>query len=210
MGIYYISLGHLLHFTWAIWMSAVSGVLEGDALPTLQGFIGACGQLICLRSGWQDRSMWCHTAISHRVLFMSYTHAYHCGLSNHVNIALPQPSYCLYCFSAEDMSQGCSPLSFWTFLPGSLPSFTLLALFTPPFYVVVPKKAGQGWSSSQSQNLTLFRQRNMSPRCTREPYLLNNISSWPFKTQSNLALHTAYFLNWKASESRTSAQNMQI
>lgn len=36
--------------------------------------------------------------------------------------------------------------------------------------------------------------------------LLHNISSRPFKIQSSLAVHTAYFLSWKASESKNVGQ----
>ena len=40
MGIYYISLGHLLHFTWALWMSAISRGSRKRCLTHSAGFRG--------------------------------------------------------------------------------------------------------------------------------------------------------------------------
>lgn len=137
----------------------------------------ACSQ------GWQNRIVRCHTAIRHRAHVVPHTCLSRWAAWPH-QYRLP-PSYCPSCSSAKDVCQDCSPLSFWTSLLGSLPVSPLLAALTPPFHVAVPKKTGHSGTrltlpfSPQSHFL---QQGKTSSRCTRVSCLLDNISSWSFKT----------------------------
>lgn len=144
------SFGHLLHSPWATWMPAISrgsgrrcqthsagthGSLWPNGVPAVKaGRIEACDAT--LPSGT------CHTHMPVAV--------------GRMTTPTLSPTYCLCCFSAEDVSRDCSPLSFWTLLPGSLPASPLLAAFPPPFHVAVPKKTGHSGTSLSLLPSSLF------------------------------------------------------